>query len=98
MKDTLRPSAPDQLIQWFVYKELAKGKPVDVFCLAAELLDKLLDFTLEEIASSVAERVAAANGTVVRTQAPKDRLRLAPQEEERGTVIDFQSRNPSRDH
>ena len=98
MKDTLPPSAPDQLIQWFVYKELAKGTPVDVFRLAAELVDKLPDFTLEEIASSVAERVAAANGTLVRTQASKDRLRLAPQEEERGTVIDFQSRLPSGDH
>ena len=56
--------------------------------LAAELLKTLTDLTLEHIASSVAAKVAAAKGTVVGSQAKKDRLRLEPQQEdERGKVI-----------
>ena len=86
--DVLPPPSPDYLIQLRVYQEIAKGKPVDVDRLAAELLKTLTDLTLEHIASSVAAKVAAAKGTVVGSQAKKDRLRLVPQqEEERGKVI-----------
>ena len=86
--DGLPPPSPDYLIQLRVYQEIAKGKPVDVDRLAAELLKTLTDLTLEHIASLVAAKVAAAKGTVVGSQAKKDRLRLEPQqEEERGKVI-----------
>jgi hypothetical protein len=86
--DGLPPPSPDYLIQLRVYQEIAKGKPVDVDRLAAELLKTLTDLTLEHIASSVAAKVAASKGTVVGSQAKKDRLRLEPQqEEERGKVI-----------
>jgi hypothetical protein len=91
--DSLPPSSPDYLIQLRVYEEIAKGKPVDVDRVAAELLKTLTDLTLEHIASSVAAKVAAAKGMAVGAQAVKDRLRLEPQqEEERGKVIQFPSR------
>ena len=94
--DGLPPPSPDYLIQLRVYQEIAKGKPVDVDRLAAELLKTLTDLTLEHIASSVAAKVAASKGTVVGSQAKKDRLRLEPQqEEERGKVISmFPAKTP----
>ena len=39
--DGLPPPSPDYLIQLRVYQEIAKGKPVDVDRLAAELLKTL---------------------------------------------------------
>ena len=94
--DSLPPPSPEYLIQLRVYQEIAKGKPVDVDRLAAELLkDAHRPERLITLPAAVAAKVAAAKGTAVGAQAEKDRLRLEPQqEEERGKVT---SMFPARD-